>query len=474
MSTGSQSGATVHSLDVGQGDATLIEHSDGSRTLIDADKRHIVDALDEQLDPSRSASPSSPIHIHRFIATHLDLDHVAGLNYLKEAGYTIGEVYQPPEKRFEVDTGKGVSGGTIGDYKQALSELGFDFSQVKTLANGDRLNPGSDSLQILGPPNREGTVRKTRQTSEDVTLKDQQANENGVVIKLSDSVGNESLFLGDVQDKDNDHLGESWLLAEHGNTLNADTIHIGHHGSENATSDALLNAVNPSRAIISSDLTSAYGHPHDEVLERLHNHRIPVYWTGAQGTVIQDPDGDTNLYEMTAADVLAVKHYAKANGIYFSTLDNLKRNSIPKSDLPGGIPDITYRSKYVDTRSGSSNSSKRKRKNKNNGSNKIRKMDKDSNHAHSAFPSATSTDYVSVDEHATAADGPGTDSVGTRLDDAVEDCMDRIGEQRAVALSRLSTQPSTARSQSPPEATERDRSQADETTTRSSPDRTRK
>ena len=59
---------------------------------------------------------------------------------------------------------------------------------------------------------------------------------------------------------------------------------VGHHGSKNSTSDELLDELKPEIAVISVGYNS-YGHPSNEVLERLYSRNIEVYRTDVNGNV---------------------------------------------------------------------------------------------------------------------------------------------------------------------------------------------
>jgi competence protein ComEC len=68
-------------------------------------------------------------------------------------------------------------------------------------------------------------------------------------------------------------------------------LKVGHHGSSSSTSDAFLDAVSPTVAVVSSAYDSEYGHPHEEVLARLADRSIPTFWTGTHGDVVVRTDG---------------------------------------------------------------------------------------------------------------------------------------------------------------------------------------
>ena len=80
-------------------------------------------------------------------------------------------------------------------------------------------------------------------------------NENSVVMKLQ--VGGKSFLLTSDAGAD----AEQSML-EAGLNLKSDVLKVGHHGSRGATTDAFLNTVSPSIAVISAGKDNSYGHPH--------------------------------------------------------------------------------------------------------------------------------------------------------------------------------------------------------------------
>ena len=79
------------------------------------------------------------------------------------------------------------------------------------------------------------------------------------------------LECGDVQlllTGDAEVPSESSMLAA-GVLMDIDILKVGHHGSRSSTSGPFLDMIRPEVGIISAGLNSQYGHPHQEIVERL-------------------------------------------------------------------------------------------------------------------------------------------------------------------------------------------------------------
>jgi hypothetical protein len=281
-------------------------------------------------DVERSAEGTIPIDL--FVTTHIDQDHVGGIESLRENNYKIQNVVEPANRRFEtytpgVDTPKGrVSEFTMGMYENGLEK--HDIDTVSQMSTGDTLPTDLNiDTQVLSPPSKEEEPTREdeeiefsrREDGYNVTFGSSRANENGVVFKIEDE--HSALFMGDVQNKTNHHA-ESWLIEQHDDPeseVNADVLFVGHHGSDNATSQEFLERVDPSTVVISSDLGEQFDHPRDKILKNLHEHDVDVYWTAGHGTIRNDlneghaTEQTTGLETTDAADLAALKHYCKEN-----------------------------------------------------------------------------------------------------------------------------------------------------------------
>jgi competence protein ComEC len=93
---------------------------------------------------------------------------------------------------------------------------------------------------------------------------------------------------------DAEKQSEREILAENNEeTMHADVLKVGHHGSKNSTMSEFLAVVPPSIAIISSGEDNPYGHPSPELLERLEAAKAQILRTDRDGVVHILTDGKT-------------------------------------------------------------------------------------------------------------------------------------------------------------------------------------
>lgn len=67
--------------------------------------------------------------------------------------------------------------------------------------------------------------------------------------------------------------------------LRATVLKVGHHGSNTATSEEFLESVAPKVAVISVGKNNIFGHPSEDVLQRLKKKKIKVFRTDLNGTI---------------------------------------------------------------------------------------------------------------------------------------------------------------------------------------------
>ena len=82
-------------------------------------------------------------------------------------------------------------------------------------------------------------------------------------------------------------------MIDAGVNLKADVLNVAHHGSRFSSTMEFLNKVDPQYAVISVGKNNCYGHPHEEVLERLKGIGAKILRTDQLGTVVVKSDGKT-------------------------------------------------------------------------------------------------------------------------------------------------------------------------------------
>lgn len=225
----------VFFLDIGQGDGIFIQTPSGRQLLIDGgdDSRHLFAELGEVM-------PFWDRHIDAVIVTHPDWDHI-GAQIAVPGRYTVGQAY--------------TSGNALlhKDSQEWLGVVDTEEAPVISLQRGAWLDLGDGAvLWALWPPPEE-TLRG---------LDEDDKNERSLVFKLV--YGDLSMMLtGDAG------LPSEQFLLRTGQSIAAQVLKVGHHGSSSSSSRAFIEAVGPSVAVIQVGAENNFGHPSDEVLEIL-------------------------------------------------------------------------------------------------------------------------------------------------------------------------------------------------------------
>ncbi|MEN9920904.1 MAG: hypothetical protein RL538_797 [Candidatus Parcubacteria bacterium] len=244
----------VSFLDVGQGDAILIETPDGFEMLVDGGRdATVLRRLSEE-------RPAFDKEIDMVVATHPDLDHIAGLVDVL-ARYDIGTIVMTEN---EGDSGAAAA-FALAVPKEGADIILADAGQVFQLG-------ASTTIQIFAPTGDESKL---------------ESNTASIVLRVV--YGNTSFMLtGDAPQEIENHL-----VATYGTQLDSDVLKLGHHGSKTSTSEAWLDTVSPRFTVVSAGIDNRYGHPHQDVMQRVFKRNIQTSHTGTDGTVTFYSDGAT-------------------------------------------------------------------------------------------------------------------------------------------------------------------------------------
>ena len=239
----------VHFIDVGQGNAILVQ-SGGQNLLYDGgDQSHadlIISYLQEQ----------NVENIDYMIASHYDEDHIGGLVPCID-NFSVSNIFGPDYVH------------TSNLFNNFMNTATANAIIVQYPSVGETFDFGTGSFTVLAPNGIS-----------------QNSNDNSLVIKLENG-SNSFIFTGDAEE-----TSEQDMIST-GMNLDCDVLSLGHHGSASSTSWDLLEASTPSWAVISCGQDNSYGHPAASTMEKLRDMNILVYRTDDQGTIIALSDGDT-------------------------------------------------------------------------------------------------------------------------------------------------------------------------------------
>ncbi|MFC1732425.1 ComEC/Rec2 family competence protein [candidate division KSB1 bacterium] len=226
-------------LDVGQGDAILIQTPEHHNILIDAGPDSaVVDQLGSRIGFFDKA-------IDLFVLTHPHRDHHGG----------ILDVMQKYEIKKVLLTGA-ISKDPV--YLAFLDEIRHRNIDILFNQSHQDIQIGLNLyLDILYPFEGRGLV------GQDV----QNKNNTSVVARLvrRNLNGLEALAMltGDAE------MEEEREILLSGQDVQSNTLKLGHHGSRTATSDAFLAAVSPTIVIVSAGIDNKFEHPHPETMEKV-------------------------------------------------------------------------------------------------------------------------------------------------------------------------------------------------------------
>ncbi|QLA15311.1 DNA internalization-related competence protein ComEC/Rec2 [Desulfolutivibrio sulfoxidireducens] len=242
---------TLTMLDVGQGQALVVEVPGGRRILVDGGGGTFgTFDMGRAVTGPALAYGRSP-ELWGMILTHGHADHAQGLTW--------------PLSRFDVGFFGQSASPDAGEPDAALtSALAASGPRPRVLAAGDRLDFGNGiRLEVLHPP--AGHRGK--------------ANDASVVLRLVGNGRGLALLCGDIEKK-----AIRALLAS-GRDLTAEVLVLPHHGSASSLSRAFYRAVKPQAAFISCGEYNRFRYPSGKVLAELSRLRCPVHVTAARGAV---------------------------------------------------------------------------------------------------------------------------------------------------------------------------------------------
>lgn len=242
-------------LDVGQGDATYIRTTSGADVFIDGGPdRTILERASKMMQPFDHT-------IETLILTHPDADHLTGLVELVKR-YAVKQIITtalPATKPLHLEL---------------LQLIEQKHIQHVMVSAGDKLqlDPAMYCLVLYPSLTIPISLLETNDTS---LVLNCHLGENGMTI----------LFTGDISSKVESQLPLSDI----------DILKVPHHGSKTSSSQIFLDVITPELCVIELGKDNQYGHPHQEVIDRLQQY-CQIRRTDQEGTIridLHNDDQDT-------------------------------------------------------------------------------------------------------------------------------------------------------------------------------------
>jgi competence protein ComEC len=245
----------VTALDVGQGDAILIEFPNKTTMLIDAGPKDPgYDAGERILLPFLKRRGIT--RIDRLIVSHPHSDHIGGMPSLL-AMMSVGMI-------MEADT------ATASRLHRSVRTTAGGGTEWRRVHMGTELSPDpSARVYCLSPS----------------ALSDPNLNNRSVVVKVI--YGQTSVLLSGDAEKE----AEKDVYRRFGSFLDSDILKAGHHGSSTSSSSPFLDSITPNFAIISVGKRNKFGHPSPDVVRELERRETRVLRTDREGAIIFESDG---------------------------------------------------------------------------------------------------------------------------------------------------------------------------------------
>jgi competence protein ComEC len=269
-------GARITFLDVGQGDAAVVELGD-QVWLIDAGGEPSADQLDGGPGAAvvRFLTARRIDHIDVAIVSHPHPDHYLGLIAIG-ARVPIGEVWSAAEAEPRAPA-------SARDPTPRFDEVVGTLTARGTRWVHPALGPhavGPAIVRVLAPAYDPGDGPRPIATVDPVVS----VNDGSLVIAV-EVAGRRVLFAGDLEAE-----GEASLIARVGAWLPSEIVKVPHHGSPTSSSQALVDATAPRWAIASLGVANRFGFPGPAVVARWRRAGAEVLRTDERGAVTVEID----------------------------------------------------------------------------------------------------------------------------------------------------------------------------------------
>lgn len=241
----------IYFIDVGQGDSMLVRTVRGKNILIDGggSKDPDYDIGEKILVPYLLDRRIKTLDY--VIISHFDEDHATGVAQI------LGKI----------DVSSIILTRQLEEndiYRHILSIAKEKKIKLIYVKEGDVLKIGGIKISIIHPENK--------------LMINNPMNNNSIVCKVEYNSFS-MLLTGDIEME-----AEELILRKNIN-LKADVLKVAHHGSKTSTTGEFLKAINPKVALIGVGKNNNFGHPSNEVIQRLKENGTRIYRTDENGEI---------------------------------------------------------------------------------------------------------------------------------------------------------------------------------------------
>ncbi len=248
-------------LDVGQGDATVIELPDGQTILIDGGPAY------RRLDMGQAVIgpylwDRGIRRIDHVIATHPQWDHVGGLPWILKS-FDVGQYWSNGIVREQAFSQR---------LQNAIQEIGL---KEQVAWKGKEITSARPCIfQVLNPVLSAGDLPRASLSSMSGSV----LNNQSIITRL-DCGQHSFLLTADAEEEALAKLNQLPIVRT------ARVVKVPHHGAKSSLHKKWIKQLDAEMAVVSAGQHNRYGHPYPKVVEAYAQEGIPLYRTDLDGAV---------------------------------------------------------------------------------------------------------------------------------------------------------------------------------------------
>ena len=252
-----QNNFQVTFFNIGQGDSALIQFENGQEMLVDCGPdRKILSKLGKVL-------PFYDRTIDYLLVTHPDLDHYGG----------CVDVLRRYKVKIIIINGKEKFDSYFKIWDRTMKSEG---AEIKIMKAPEEWLIASTTLEFIAPD-----------SSLAVDAEITEGNNASIVFRLITG-DKKYLFTGDMEEPLEKVLIQKYCVsATDCPKLKSDILKAGHHGSDSSSSEEFIDAVSPTKTILSAGKNNKFGHPSFRVLKRFERAGVESLHTDELGDIVE-------------------------------------------------------------------------------------------------------------------------------------------------------------------------------------------